>query len=172
MQLIYAQEELPAEFAAPSIFLAGPTPRSPEVTGWRAEALELLEESEFEGVVLLPEPRSGVFRGEYTDQVAWEWAGLDNVDAIAFWMPRSLPEMPGFTSNIEFGLYAPSGRCVLGYPQAASKMRYLDWMARELGVPVYETLYDTLQGAIELAHSRFTPLTAAVHRPSGLGWPG
>ena len=38
-----------------SIFLAGPTPRSKEVKSWRPEAIRLLKEKGFDGVVFVPE---------------------------------------------------------------------------------------------------------------------
>jgi hypothetical protein len=63
------------ELSPPSIFLAGPTPRSGDVTPWRPEALDLLLELGFSGTVLVPERRGGWHRGDYLDQVEWEFAG-------------------------------------------------------------------------------------------------
>jgi len=41
----------------PGIFLAGPIPRKVEVPFWRSQAVELLRELGFTGVVLVPERR-------------------------------------------------------------------------------------------------------------------
>lgn len=47
-----------------SIFLAGPTPRKEDIVSWRKEAIKILEENNFDGIVYVPEyssmkPRSG-----------------------------------------------------------------------------------------------------------------
>ena len=53
--VIYADQ--PCEVAPPSLFLAGPTPRSSEVLSWRPQALEVLRGLGFPGTVLVPERR-------------------------------------------------------------------------------------------------------------------
>jgi hypothetical protein len=58
-------------------------------------------------------------RFSYLDQVEWEYAGLESCTAVAFWVPRQLPTLPGFTTNVEFGRYVDSGRCVYGRPDGA-----------------------------------------------------
>jgi hypothetical protein len=60
--VVYALEEPPAIFAK-SIFLAGPTPRRPEVASWRPDALRILQEAGYDGVVFVPEDRSGRSHG-------------------------------------------------------------------------------------------------------------
>ncbi|MFE9247078.1 nucleoside 2-deoxyribosyltransferase domain-containing protein [Nocardiopsis sp. NPDC006938] len=152
-QLIMARETY--DPTAPSVFLAGPTPdRSTPVASWRPTALALLDEL-WTGpetlTVLSPESRGGVRAARYEHQVDWETAARGDACAILFWIPRDVASMPGFTTNVEFGLDAPSGRAILGAPpECASpeRNRYLIYVAGRHGVPVRETLRDTVQAAL------------------------
>jgi hypothetical protein len=130
MNIIFAGEAL--ELQGPSIFLAGPTPRSSEVPSWRPEAIDLLRELGFTGTVLIPERQDWTIKFSYADQVEWECAGLESCSVIAFWVPRQLPAMPGFTTNVEFGRYVGSGRCVYGRPAGAPHTGYLDWLYKKV----------------------------------------
>lgn len=150
MKIIYAREPITQPLGM-SIFLAGPTPRIQRVSSWRPEAIKLLESHGFKGTVLVPEDRGGVFKGDYIDQVDWEHEGLDKASVILFWIPRQLTDMPGFTTNVEFGLYASSGRVVLGAPTDAPKMRYLRYVADKLSISHFESLDETIERAIKLA---------------------
>ncbi len=53
MNIIYSGD--PPVFEAPSLFLAGPTPRRAEVLSWRPEAIQILGKGRFSGTVLIPE---------------------------------------------------------------------------------------------------------------------
>jgi hypothetical protein len=136
MHAVYALEDLPNPCRA-SIFLAGPTPRLPAVPSWRPEALRHLVELDYKGAVIIPEPRNGRWRYAYTEQVDWEVAMRARADLIAFWVPRALPDMPAFTTNIEFGEDYDSCRCLYGRPAEAVKCGYLDarWQAVTGRVP-------------------------------------
>lgn len=150
MRIIYARESLTG-VTGPSLFLAGPTPRSNDVASWRPDALTWLEASGFEGTVLVPESRDGSHQIDYLDQVEWEWAGLEAASVIVFWVPRALPDMPAFTTNAEFGLYARSGRVVFGAPLGAVKVRYLQWCCGKLGIDQHDNLAATLTAAVAKA---------------------
>lgn len=126
MKLIYAAERI--AFEGRSIFLAGPTPRSQDVDSWRPYAIELLEKLNFDGTVLVPEKRDWHTKFNYISQVEWEWEGLENCDAIIFWVPRNLETMPAFTTNVEFGSYVRSWRALYGRPDGSPKNDYLDWL--------------------------------------------
>lgn len=139
MRIIHALEEIPSQ-SCDGIFLAGPTPRDESTPSWRPEALKILEELDYQGVVYVPESRNWQPHDDYTGQIEWEWAALDKATNIAFWVPRSLPTMPAFTTNVEFGLHAKSGKAVLGYPPQAEKMRYLDALAKRFDIPVFDAL--------------------------------
>lgn len=111
-----------------SIFLAGPTPRGQNVSFWRDEACKILEMIGFDGVVYVPEYSTWKPKEDYVDQAMWEREALTNATVIAFWIPRKLPDMPAFTTNVEFGYWLHSGKVVYGRPSDASKIKYLDWL--------------------------------------------
>lgn len=111
----------------PSIFLAGPTPRSKDIISWRKEAINILEQLNFNGIVYVPEcefTRSGF---DYTTQVEWEWEAMKAADIIVFWIPRS-EELPGFTTNVEFGYWLAKNKYKVYYgrPADSIKNKYLD----------------------------------------------
>src|SRR4051794_22004305 len=95
MNILFADQ--PLVIPSPSLFLAGPTPRSSAVASWRPAALALLGELGFAGTVLVPERHDGSARFDYHDQVEWEFAGLEACSVIAFWVPRDPQTLPGFT---------------------------------------------------------------------------
>lgn len=61
----------------------------------------------------------------------WEREALTEATIIMFWIPRSLPDMPAFTTNVEFGYWLHSGKVIYGRPDDASKIKYLDWLYKE-----------------------------------------
>jgi hypothetical protein len=144
----------------PSIFLAGPTPRSPEVQSWRPRALRKL--ADFPGAVYLPERRDGAARHSYDDQIQWETDALEAATCIMFWIPRELapdaggyPRMGALTTNVEFGMWYKSGKVVLGYPRTAQKMSYLEWHARKENIRISHHLTHAAELAMEMAVKRF-----------------
>jgi len=142
------------EVTHPSLFLAGPTPRLPGVRSWRREALAILGALGFSGMVLVPERRDWSVKFDYLDQVEWEYQGLETCSILAFWVPRHLETLPGFTTNVEFGRYAGSGRCVYGRPAGAPHTRYLDWLYHKLtGRRPESSLEETLRAAVEACQS-------------------
>lgn len=111
---------------AKSIFLAGPTPRNKETTSWRPEAIEILDSLEFDGIVYIPEDE---IKGRVVDndkQFAWELEALKEATTIVFWVPRKLPEMPAFTTNVEFGYWLRTNKVIYGRPDNAEHTGYLD----------------------------------------------
>lgn len=114
-----------------SIFLAGPTRRNSKYeSSWRKEAVAILKQYGFNGVVYVPEIYGDKeFGDEQLDkQVQWEWICLDTAGIIVFWVPRKLQDMPGFTTNVEFGIYTEKkpNQIVYGHSEDAEKMGYLD----------------------------------------------
>jgi hypothetical protein len=151
MHVVYARQDRPVE--GPALFLAGPTPRSRDVPSWRPGALRILAEPSFAGTVFVPEEpgEGGLSPTAGDEQVYWEWRCLERADAIAFWVPRDLKTLPGFTTNVEFGLYCRSGKALLGYPPGAAKLHYLDLLARACRVPVFHDLSSLLRAGVERA---------------------
>ena len=160
MNIIYAREPLTQDtVTAPSIFLAGPSPRDKDTPTWRAEAVLYLSLAGFTGCVFVPEDRGGFHKDfDYDDQVEWEWEALGQADIILFWVPRDLVKLPAFTTNIEFGLVCGhygveicNGKriVVYGAPPDAPKNKYLDKVAYKLGIGKRFTLESTIDKALE-----------------------
>lgn len=151
IRIVWAREDIPA---GPLLFLAGPTPRADNVPSWRPDVLAEVQ-AQWAGplTILTPESRGGKRAKEYHDQVEWEAAGLESATAILFWIPRDLATLPGFTTNVEFGLHVRSGRVVLGAPPDCpnpERNRYLIWTARRYGAPVCETIPDAVAAALNM----------------------
>lgn len=152
MQLVFSDQPMPASVVK-SLFLAGPSPRSPDELDWRHEALEILRGMNFDGTVFVPIP-SRRFADEFADQptwtydgqVSWECAARKMADTLVFWVPRVIDRekadlgMPAFTTNFEMGEDLHSGRLAYGRPSQAAKCRYLDQRVEELGLPVHDSL--------------------------------
>lgn len=137
-KVIYSTEEIDIE--GPCVFLAGPTPRNAQTPSWRPDFIKELFAAGFRGTILTPEIRVFEDGYDYDKQVEWEDEGLTKADIIMFWVPRELKEMPGFTTNIEFGMWMKSGKILLGYPKDAPKMNYLHYKADKYGIPVSHTV--------------------------------
>lgn len=149
MQVVYAHEA-PPEVVHASIFLAGPTPRDAAVASWRPDALRLLAERGFAGVVFVPEPRDGAWVRDYEGQIAWEEAHLHMADVVLFWLPRALGSMPGLTTNDEWGAHRHTGKVVFGAPPTAEKVKYQRYYAEQLGVPGSTELAGTVDAALAM----------------------
>lgn len=149
MQVVYARQPFPSAFSR-ALFLAGPTPRSPEVASWRPDALAALAARGYDGAVFVPEDSDGSRRFDYTDQVEWEEEGLRMADAIVFWIPRDLEALPGFTTNVEWGVWQSSGKVVLGAPPSAPKLAYLRHYAAKVRAPIADSLDATIDAALGL----------------------
>lgn len=145
MNVIFARQPLPR-----SIFLAGPTPRHESVLSWRREALNILEYRIcFTGDVFVPEDENWQPHDDYHGQIEWEWNGLATASVIVFWVPRDLDDMPGFTTNVEFGMTAHTGKILLGFPPGAPKTKYLVALAERYQVPIFHDLEELLVCAVE-----------------------
>lgn len=157
MHIVYAGEDMP-EKVTKSIFLAGPTPRNrAEVESWRPDALQILNDIGYDGVVFVPELREAKAGHDYDTQVEWEEKYLNVADCIVFWVARDLapdtnnvPRMPALVTNVEWGNWCDSGKVVLGCPVDADKVGYLKYYANKYNVPTALTLTATLRNAIDL----------------------
>lgn len=151
MKVVYALQPIEK-----SIFLAGPTPRGEKVPTWRPQALETLRSLGFDGTVYVPESHDWAKHDNYEDQIDWEWAGLDTARVVVFWVPRDLEldengemKMPAFTTNVEYGLMAMGGKCLLGTPEDAPKTKYLKRLAKRAHIPMFDNLEDLLAAAVK-----------------------
>lgn len=137
-----------------SIFLAGPTPRSLDVETWRKEAIRILDELGFDGIVYVPELEVDNRTFNYDNQVWWEREALYNASTIIFWIPRC-SQLPAFTTNVEYGYWIAknSNKCLYGRPDDSEKNRYLDWLYQtETGNKPINNLEELLKDAVKLAN--------------------
>jgi 8-oxo-dGTP pyrophosphatase MutT (NUDIX family) len=81
---------------------------------------------------------------------------MNRADIIVAWIPRQFPDMPAFSSNVELGEFFKSGKLLLGYTEGALKMGYITYRSNtwlrdfyKWQVPVYGSLKDTLQAAVD-----------------------
>lgn len=140
-----------------SIFLAGPTKRNNFfVDSWRKTACDYLESVGYDGTVYVPEFEASKAPINLTAQSMWEREGLVNAGCIVFYVCRNFPEMPGLTTNIEFGTYIvrKPWNCLLCCPENANKNSYLEWLYKTEKPEdvIYRTLEDVLDAAVNKAH--------------------
>lgn len=139
-----------------SIFLAGPTPRSLDVETWRNEAIKILDELGFDGIVYVPELEHDDRTFNYDNQVWWEREALHNASSIVFWVPRS-ELLPAFTTNVEFGYWIAKNKdkVIYGRPDDSERNRYLDWLYQvETDRKQFNNLSSLLEEAIKMANER------------------
>ena len=152
MILNYSNSPVIAKDDCSSIFLAGPTPRSNDIKSWREEAIKILEQLKFDGIVYIPECNFSSETFDYNEQVSWEWEAMEEADIIAFWIPRS-EELPGFTTNVEFGYWLHTGKVLYGRPDNAKKIKYLDWLYKvDTNMEPYNSIEDLLLSSISKAN--------------------
>jgi hypothetical protein len=155
VQVIYTLGVLPASMA-PSIFLAGPTPRKSFIPSWRPRAIRLLRRYNQELVIYDPEPADATnWSPDSDDHINWERAALMRSRIILFWVDRHLAHMPGFRTNTEWGFWTAydPGRLVLSYPKDAPGMRGMANDASFYNIPVAHSLSTGIRIAVELACS-------------------
>lgn len=90
--------------------MAVSTPRDRNTKSQRTTACKRLSELGFDGIVYVPEYSTWKPKANYIDQAMWEREALIESTVIMFWIPRSLPDMPTFTANVEFGYWLHSGK--------------------------------------------------------------
>lgn len=145
--VIYAREPL-APRAQPTVFLAGPTPRDHATASWRPGMIEAIHREHPDITIYSPESRDGRRAQSYDDQVGWEHRALTASTCILFYLWRDLTALPGFTTNVEFGLWVTSKKVVVVDPDECTKPekmtrnRYLLWHARRCGAPVVHAKAD------------------------------
>lgn len=152
MNIIYTFEKFPKASELPSIFLAGPTIRTDQVTdlkSWRLDAIAELEKQGFMGYVFVPEYRDGKLPPNFdlTKQIDWETDGLTRATVILFWIPRT-KELPALTTNIEFGEWVKSGKIVVGAPDYAEKVDYIKQKCSRNNVLWGNTLNETIDNCL------------------------
>ena len=139
-----------------SIYLAGPSPRDKETISWRINACKLIEEKGFDGVVYVPEFSTWKPKTSYENQAMWEREAMSEALVIAFWIPRYLPDMPAFSTNVEFGYWLHTGKVLYGRPDDAEKIKYLDWLYElDYNKKPLNSLKELLNNSIKLAELKY-----------------
>lgn len=133
------------------VYLAGPVPRDSAVDSWHPEAIRELRRAGYEGMVIVPRTRPRRRAEDSDAQMRWEHAAMTRADAILFWIPRALWELPGLTSNLEWGIWHRSGKVVLGAPADAPRMSYLRFYADLAGAPQAHSLSEAARLAALIA---------------------
>jgi hypothetical protein len=158
VEVVRSRAPLPEPGQGPSVFLAGPTPKAAGAPSWRPAAIELISArwtAPRTLSVLSPEDTDFRYDQHFDVQVDWETEARAQADVILFWIPRDVRAMPGYTTNVEFGLDVATvpERVVLGCPPdcpSPEHNRYLISVAKRRGVPVLSTLAETVSAALAL----------------------
>ena len=142
-----------ADMYRPTIFLAGPCPRTDYSDDWRFEAIKYLEEAGFDGIVFNPtNSKYDVNDKDYlTKQTGWECDAMFSSDKVVFWIPRD-EEHPAFTTNIELGQflnYDDIDKIVIGMPDKAIKNEYIKVRLKLLGKEYYKDLKELMNAVVE-----------------------
>ena len=93
-----------------------------------------------------------LFNLKFREQVEWELDGLDRADVIAMWF------MPGTKSPItllELGLYARSGKLLVGCPEGFWRKGNIEVVCRKFDVP----LLDDWDMFLDAVRARLVPNT-------------
>lgn len=150
MEVRYYGDNISSEKKA--ISLCGPTPRNKKTKSWRIDAINILNNLNFDGIVYIPEPKNdiNVFKCK-EEQMMWERNCYLNSDIILFWVPRKFPNMLGLTTNVEFGYWLKSRKCIYGRPKNSYRTNYLDWLYKlEYNKVPFDTLDELLGEAVKL----------------------
>ena len=161
MTVIYNREKIPP--TKYSIFLAGPTSRD-DTPSWRPEAVKEIKDK-FKGEdvsIILPEHRTGkcevLDQPDYRAQIDWEQDSLDECSLVLMWVPRDLDKLPGFTTNVEFGMLLHKDKLLYGRPDNSKKNLYLDYSYLKLNPNsvngVIKQIPNSLKDIVSIAYDK------------------
>ena len=86
------------------------------------------------------------------EQLSWERDCYINSNVILFWVPRKFPSMLGLTTNVEFGYWLKSKKCIYGRPDYAYRTDYLDWLYNlEYNKKPINSLEELLKQAVKMS---------------------
>lgn len=148
MKINYSNEEVIID--SNSIFLAGPAPRDKNIVSWRNDAIDILKELRFDGVVYNPEYKDVPKDNDSKDEnCLWERKAMNCAKVILFWIPRNNTDMLGLTTNVEFGYFIHTGKILYGRPDNSYMNKYLDWLYRyECNKEPYNDLKELIKEAL------------------------
>ena len=133
--------DLPTDAA--SVFLAGSIDMGAAVD-WQADISARF--ADLRGVILNPrrddwDPtwRQSIEDERFRGQVEWELSGLDRVGLIAMWFaPGTLAPV----TMLELGLYAHTGKVIVGCPEGFWRRGNVEIVCQRSGVPMLESFED------------------------------
>ena len=136
-----------------AIFLAGPCPREDYANNdWRTKAFEILENLCFDGYVITPtnDNYNADTKDELSMQTKWEYEAMHKASAIVMYLDRT-DKNPGFTSNVEYGLYSKYPGMFVCIPEGVTKgaNSYIKIVCEQKDIPVFSTLEDTLAAVVK-----------------------
>lgn len=131
-----------------AVFLAGPCPREDYEKNdvWRKEAYSIFEDIGFDGDILNPTNKNYGLMKDLTKQTDWENEAMHKASAIIFYLERT-EKNPGFTSNIEMGMWLKSNNIFVCIPDDSRKKNanaYIRIKCDQAGIPVFNTLEETI----------------------------
>jgi len=144
----------------PSIFLAGPIERwtpdyGPRYTRWRDAAVGHLRRNyqfhETDIRILNPEWDERPEGWSYEIQVEWEVEALRNATCILCWIERIMPDLPGFTTNIEVGQWLTSPKLIVGAPPDTPHVKYIKTRRKMVDLSWFDSLVDCCEVALKYA---------------------
>ena len=131
-----------------AVFLAGPCPREDYEKNdvWRKEAYSIFEDIGFDGDILNPTNKNYGLMKDLTKQTDWENEAMHKASAIIFYLERT-EKNPGFTSNVEIGMWLKSNNIFVCIPDDSRKKNanaYIRIKCDQAGIPVFNTLEETI----------------------------
>lgn len=131
-----------------AVFLAGPCPREDYEKSdlWRKEAYSIFEDIGFDGDILNPTNKNYGLMKDLTKQTDWENEAMHKASAIIFYLERT-EKNPGFTSNIEIGMWLKSNNIFVCIPDDSRKKNanaYIRIKCDQAGIPVFNTIEETI----------------------------
>ena len=134
----------PAPLALPAnsraVFLAGSIDMG-TAENWQARAAEALADLDVD--VLDPRRdawdaswRQSIEHAEFRGQVEWELDGLERADTIAMWFS---PESKAPITLLELGLFARTGKVVVGCPEGFWRRGNIEIVCARFGLPLLAT---------------------------------
>lgn len=153
MQLVFVGEPYPQNVGK-MLFLADSTLHQGKLSNsWHIDAIQLLEQLGYDGIVYISKDREGCLNTESLDdeaRIRWTSGALMRSDVIVFWLLEDLKRMPNIVMGVELGWLMGSGRIVLGIPSETEEVRDLHIKAQVSHIPCYTTLFETLFEAINM----------------------
>ena len=139
-----------SESTGVSVFLAGSVEQDAAVE-WRTKAAEALAQQPV--TVFNPRRKSwdkswkeDISNPLFKEQVTWELDHMDAADVIAVYFA---PGTRSPVSMLEFGLYAKSGKLVVGCPDGFWRRGNIQVVCERLGIPLFDSLDDLAEGLIK-----------------------